>query len=111
MENKMAKLLKLLSVLMLVLTAFKPCFSKNMDMPSVLSIRDQALTVNQITKLRLDRLLPKIMQETNFDMWVIICNEDNYDPVFKTMIPLTPGARLFKFWFSMTGDPVREWSD
>lgn len=83
----MPKLLRLLSVLMLVLTAFQPCFSKNMDMPSVLSIRDQALTVNQITKLRLDRLLPKIMQETNFDMWVIICNEDNYDPVFKTMIP------------------------
>lgn len=77
----------LLSVSLLVLIISQPCFSTNTDMPSVLSIRDQALIINQITKLRLDRLLPKVMRETNFDMWIIICNEDNYDPVFKTMIP------------------------
>lgn len=27
------------------------------------------------------------MEETGFDMWIILCNEDNYDPVFLTMIP------------------------
>ncbi len=84
----MRKLLGLLLVSSwLVIIVSQPGFSKNPDMPSVLSIRDRTLTVNQITKLRLEGLLPKIMRETNFDMWIIVCNEDNYDPVFKTMIP------------------------
>ncbi len=57
------------------------------EVSPVLSVRDQSATVNHITQMRLDRLLPGFMRETNFDMWVIICDEDNYDPVFKTMIP------------------------
>jgi Xaa-Pro aminopeptidase len=55
--------------------------------PAVLSIRDRANLVLQITKKRLDMLLPDMMRETGFDMWVIACNEDNLDPVFETMIP------------------------
>ncbi|MCP2620145.1 aminopeptidase P family protein [Candidatus Aminicenantes bacterium AC-334-K16] len=50
-------------------------------------MRERAATVDKITKMRLDQLLPFVMRETGFDMWIIICNEDNYDPVFKTMIP------------------------
>jgi len=57
------------------------------DFPAVLSIRDRADLIFQITQKRLDRLIPKFMRQTGFDMWIITCNEDDLDPVFKTMIP------------------------
>ena len=55
--------------------------------PYILPLRERARVVNDILAKRLDRLLPTLMVETGFDMWVIVCHEDNYDPVFKTMIP------------------------
>lgn len=57
------------------------------DFPTVMKIRERAATVNKITMMRLDQLLPSILRETGFDMWIITCNEDNYDPVFNTMVP------------------------
>lgn len=57
------------------------------DTPSVLPIRDRAALVQRITAKRLDTLVPRMMRETGFDMWVVCCNEDNLDPVFETMIP------------------------
>ena len=56
--------------------------------PSVLSVRERAAVVHKIVQKRLDTLLPRMMRETGFDMWVVACNEDNLDPVFETMIPL-----------------------
>jgi Xaa-Pro aminopeptidase len=57
------------------------------DFPKVLSIRERAELVNTVTLKRLDVLIPKIMRETGLDMWIITCNEDDLDPIFKTMIP------------------------
>ena len=57
------------------------------EMPEILSLKDQAKVVNDVLKYRLDNLLPSVMRECGFDMWLIICNEDNYDPVFRTMVP------------------------
>jgi Xaa-Pro aminopeptidase len=57
------------------------------NFPAVLSIRDRASFVLNITQKRLDQLLPKLMRETGLDMWIIACNEDNLDPIFETMIP------------------------
>ena len=57
------------------------------DFPRVLSIKERADLVNTITLKRLDALIPKFMRETGLDMWIITCNEDDLDPVFKTMIP------------------------
>ena len=55
--------------------------------PKVLDIRDRADLVLRITRDRLDGLLPGLMRETGFDMWIITCNEDNPDPVLMTMMP------------------------
>ncbi len=55
--------------------------------PSVLSVRERAAVVNEMTRVRFDTLLPMAMRETDFDMWIIICHEDNHDPVFNTLIP------------------------
>ncbi len=55
--------------------------------PSILPIRERAALVTKITQKRLDTLLPRMMRETGFDMWVVSCNEDNLDPIFETMMP------------------------
>jgi Xaa-Pro aminopeptidase len=57
------------------------------NVPTVLSIRERAALTLQITQKRLDVLLPKMMRETGFDMWIISGNEDNHDPIFETMMP------------------------
>lgn len=63
--------------------------------PAILSVREQEQSVLQITQKRLEQLIPGIMEETGFDMWIIACNEDNLDPVYKTMVP-------FKMWCPIT---------
>ena len=55
--------------------------------PKVLPLRERAELVNDILSDRLDTILPAIMREADIDTWVIVCNEDNLDPVFRTMIP------------------------
>ncbi|MGB7296781.1 MAG: hypothetical protein WBC70_14440 [Candidatus Aminicenantales bacterium] len=60
---------------------------KSPGSPAVLSIRERAALTLQITQKRLDVLVPKMMRETGFDMWIIIGNEDNHDPIFETMMP------------------------
>ncbi len=55
--------------------------------PKVLPLRERAGLVNDILSDRLDTILPAIMREADIDTWVIVCNEDNLDPVFRTMIP------------------------
>jgi hypothetical protein len=53
----------------------------------VLSMRQRCEVINRIVRKRLDTILPMAMRETGFDMWLILCWEDNLDPVFKTMMP------------------------
>ncbi len=55
----------------------------------ILPERERAEIVNHILKDRFDNLLPKLMDETGFDMWIVISREYNEDPVLKTMLPAT----------------------
>jgi len=71
----------------LVLPIFLASLHSPSDFPAVLSIRDRADLVYRITQKRLEQLLPRFMRQTGFDMWIITCNEDNLEPIFKTMIP------------------------
>ncbi len=72
---------------LIFLNAALPAFALEEDFPVVMSMRERKATVDKITLMRLERLLPRIMHETGFDMWILISNEDNYDPVFLTMVP------------------------
>jgi len=56
--------------------------------PKILPQRQQAEIVNRILAKRLESILPMAMRETGFDMWLIICQEDDFDPVFTTLIPM-----------------------
>lgn len=55
----------------------------------VLSLRDQAKVVDEITADRINNLLPQLMQRTGIDMWIVISREYNEDPILKTMLPAT----------------------
>ena len=53
----------------------------------ILEQRDRALKINDVLKDRFDNLLPKLMDKTEIDMWILISREYNEDPVLKTMLP------------------------
>ena len=61
--------------------------------PEVMTIRERVAAVNEITLLRLETLLPEVMRKAGFDMWIIPCQEDNIDAVFRTMTPLNTWNR------------------
>ncbi|AWX45930.1 hypothetical protein HME9304_02962 [Flagellimonas maritima] len=50
---------------------------------------ERARVVDEILEERFNNLLPKLMDDTEIDMWVVISREYNEDPVIKTMLPAT----------------------
>jgi len=89
----MVKYLRKFMALSFIFFVLYPCFVWSKDFPVVLSMRERAATINLITQVRLDKLLPRIMREAGFDMWIILCQEDNVDAVFRTMIPMNTWNR------------------
>ena len=65
-------------------------------MPQILTVRQQAEVIRSILRKRLDTILPDAMRLANLDMWIILCQEDDYDPVFKTMVPLDTWAPILQ---------------
>ncbi|MEN8885308.1 MAG: Xaa-Pro aminopeptidase, partial [Winogradskyella sp.] len=47
----------------------------------ILPEKQRAEVVDQILKDRFNNLLPKLMDDTGFDMWILISREYNEDPV------------------------------
>ena len=68
----------------LIIIIFLITFSANAQ---ILELRDRALKINDVLKDRFDNLLPKLMDKTDIDMWILISREYNEDPVLKTMLP------------------------
>lgn len=56
-------------------------------LPDILSQRDRITPANEIIKYRLNNLLPKLMTETNTDMWLVINREYQEDPLFFSLVP------------------------
>ena len=55
----------------------------------ILPERERATVVDEILADRFNNLLPKLMDRTGIDMWILISREYNEDPVLKTMLPAT----------------------
>ena len=53
----------------------------------VLSMKERAVLRDQFLDDRFKSVLPKIMERTEIDMWIIIAREYNEDPVLRTMLP------------------------
>lgn len=64
-------------------------FFSHLNAQQILPERERAKVVDDILKERFNNLLPKLMDKTGFDMWILISREYNEDPVLKTMLPAT----------------------
>ena len=51
------------------------------------SMQSQAKIINELLKDRLENLLPKLMDATKIDCWVMATREYNEDPIVKTFLP------------------------
>lgn len=77
-----------LSLLLIIFSflATGTLYSKE-GLPQVLPVREQARVVNAWLEKRLELILPEIMRREGVDMWLVICQEYNEDPVFLTLVP------------------------
>jgi len=64
-------------------------FVSNFYAQDILPLKERADFINKLQKDRFNNLLPKLMEETGIDMWVLIAREYNEDPIIKTMLPPT----------------------
>ncbi len=55
----------------------------------ILPENERARVIDEILADRFDNLLPRLMDTTDIDMWVVISREYNEDPVLRTMLPAT----------------------
>lgn len=60
--------------------------------PVILPLRERNVIMDRWVKLRLDRMLAEEMRRYGFDMWLVICNENVEDPVFRALVPEDPWA-------------------
>ncbi len=56
--------------------------------PQVLPMRQRADLIHRLLKQRLRAVMPAAMRSADLDLWLILCNEDNLDPVYTTLIPM-----------------------
>ena len=56
-------------------------------LPDVLSFKERVEPLNEMVIDRLDNLLPKLMQEADLDMWLVINREYGEDRLFYTLVP------------------------
>jgi len=75
--------MKIIHLILLITLSF------NVKSQDILSLKERARVIEEIQKDRFDNLLPKLMEETGIDMWVIITREYNEYPVIKTLLPPT----------------------
>jgi len=62
-------------------------FALSLNSQNILDEKERAKVINEILKDRFENVLPKLMDRTGIDMWILISREYNEDPVLKTMLP------------------------
>jgi Xaa-Pro aminopeptidase len=79
---------RMLVVLALLLIVRSPAaMSAGQGTPAILTLREQAAVYNGWLENRLNTILPELMRQEGFDMWLVICRENNEDPVFFSLVP------------------------
>jgi Xaa-Pro aminopeptidase len=78
---------RILGALVLFLLVIPPLTTAARQRPDMLTLRNQASAYNAWLEYRLDHILPELMRQEGFDMWLVICRENNEDPVFFSLVP------------------------
>ena len=82
---------------------YRPIAGQAADLfPLVLSKRQQSQVIHQVLERRLETILPIAMREAGLDMWIVLCQEDDLDPAFKTLIPMDT-------WTPALAERLRPW--
>ncbi len=55
--------------------------------PAILGLKEQAAICDGWLKAKLDRVLPELMRREKIDMWLVLCEEYNEDPVYLSLVP------------------------
>lgn len=61
--------------------------ARGSDIPAVLSLKEQAVVYDGWLAVRLEKILPELMRREKIDMWLVICEEYNEDPVYLSLVP------------------------
>ncbi len=75
-----------LLIVALVLAGTVPS-TAGQERPAVLGLKAQADVYDAWLPARLDKLLPELMRREKIDMWLVICEEYNEDPVYLSLVP------------------------
>jgi len=77
--------------------------------PQTLPVRDRCRLTDEVLRHRLENMLLPAMRKSGLDMWLVICEEDNLDPVLPTLIPedsWCPILQILVFFDPGGGDAV-----
>ncbi|UCD44047.1 MAG: M24 family metallopeptidase [Candidatus Bathyarchaeota archaeon] len=66
------------------------------DLPQIMPVRRQMEVTTKILRKRLDTVLPLALRAGDIDIWLIICQEDNLDPIYRTMIPMDTWPKILQ---------------
>ncbi len=86
----MTQFLLKLFLIICVSLSLNPLFAGSFDRyADIMSMRERAQIIDDITAKRIDSLLPSLMKDADIDIWLMISREYNEDPVLKTFLPAT----------------------
>ncbi|MBI2299308.1 MAG: Xaa-Pro aminopeptidase, partial [Armatimonadetes bacterium] len=75
--------------------------------PRVLPMRERAAVLRRVLEERLETVLPTAMREAGIDFWLVLCQEDDYDPVFHGLLPMDSWCPILQMLcFHDTGEKV-----
>jgi hypothetical protein len=79
--------------------------------PQILPLRQQSALITEMVRGRLDTILSAAMDAAGIDMWLVLCQEDNPDPIFMTMIPFDNWHPILSLLvFAKDGGKVRRYN-
>ncbi len=75
--------------------------------PPVLPLRERSRVLLENLRERLRTILPQAMRAAGIDMWILLCQEDDLEPVYTTMIPMDTWCPILQMLaFVDTGEGV-----
>jgi Xaa-Pro aminopeptidase len=78
--------LRLVLAVLLVLGLLGPAATAA-QVPAVLDLEHQAAVCDSWLRTRLETILPELMRRERIDLWLVICEEYNEDPVYLSLVP------------------------
>lgn len=65
------------------------CFARGEEPLQPLPLKQRAEVLDELTRQRLDTLVPVLMRREKIDLWILVAREYDEDPVVETMLPAT----------------------